>query len=72
VCTLAIYLPSFLLVLFAAPPLMRHRANPLVQGFTKAVYAVAIGAILGASLRLGWTRFETGSPLSSWRQVFSP
>jgi chromate transporter len=54
VCTVAIYLPSFLLVLFAAPPLMRHRANPLVQGFIKAVYAVAIGAILGASLVLGW------------------
>lgn len=54
VCTIAIYLPSFLLVLFAAPALMRHRANPLVQGFIKAVYAVAMGAILGASLLLGW------------------
>ena len=38
VCTIAIYLPSFLLVLLAAPPLMRHRANPLVQGFVKGVY----------------------------------
>ena len=47
-------LPSFLLVLFAAPPLMRHRGNPLVQGFVKAVYAIAIGAILGATLLLGW------------------
>jgi chromate transporter len=54
VCTVAIYLPSFLLVLFAAPLLMRHRSNPLVQGFVKAVYAIAIGAILGASLLLGW------------------
>ena len=54
VCTVAIYLPSFLLVLLAAPPLMRHRDNPLVQGFVKGVYAVAIGAILGASLLLGW------------------
>lgn len=54
VCTLAIYLPSFLLVLLAAPPLMRHRASPLVQGFVKGVYAVAIGTILGASLLLGW------------------
>jgi chromate transporter len=33
---------------------MRHRSNPLVQGFVKAVYAIAIGAILGASLLLGW------------------
>ena len=30
ICTIAIYLPSFLLVQLAAPPLMRHRANPLV------------------------------------------
>jgi chromate transporter len=54
VCTVAIYLPSFLVVLLAAPPLMRHRHNPLVQGFVRGVYAVAIGAILGASLLLGW------------------
>ena len=54
VCTIAIYLPSFLLVLFVAPMLMRHRANPVVQGFVKGVYAVAIGAILGAALLLGW------------------
>jgi chromate transport protein ChrA len=51
---LARYLPSFLLVLSAAPLLMRHRANPLVLGFVKAVYAIAIGAILGASVLLGW------------------
>jgi chromate transporter len=54
VCTVAIYLPSFLLVLLAAPLLLRHQDNPLVQGFEKGVYPVAIGAILGASLLLGW------------------
>jgi chromate transporter len=54
VCTLAIYLPSFLLVVFVAPFVMRHRNNPFVEGFVKAVYAIAIGAILGASLLLGW------------------
>jgi chromate transporter len=53
VCTIAIYLPSFLLVMFAAPPLMRHRTSPLVQGFVKGVYAAAIGAILGAAILLG-------------------
>lgn len=52
-CTIAIYLPSFLLVLLAAPPLMRHRANPVVQGFVKGAYAAAIGAILGAAVLLG-------------------
>ncbi len=53
ICTVAIYLPSFLLVLLAAPLLMRHRDNRFVRGFVKGVYAVAIGAILGASLLLG-------------------
>ena len=53
VCTIAIYLPSFLLVLFAAPPLMRNRASVLVQGFVKGVYGAAIGAILAATIVLG-------------------
>ena len=53
VCTIAIYLPSFLLVLLAAPPLMRHRTSLFVQGFVKGVYAAAIGAILGAAMLLG-------------------
>ena len=53
VCTIAIYLPSFLLVLLAAPTLMRHRATLTVQGFVKGVYAAAMGAILGATIVLG-------------------
>ena len=53
VCTIAIYLPSFLLVLLVAPQLMRHRTSLLVQGFVKGVYAAAIGAILGAAMVLG-------------------
>ena len=53
VCTIAIYLPSFLLVLLVAPPLMRHRTSLFVQGFVKGVYAAAIGAILGAAMVLG-------------------
>ena len=53
VCTIAIYLPSFLLVLLVAPQLMRHRTSLLVQGFVKGVYAAAIGAILGATMVLG-------------------
>jgi chromate transporter len=52
-CTVAIYLPSFLLVMLAAPPLVRHRANRFVQGFVKGVYAAAIGAILGSAIVLG-------------------
>jgi chromate transporter len=53
VSTVGIFLPSFLLVLIAAPLLARHRANPNVQGFVKGAYAAAIGTILGACILLG-------------------
>jgi chromate transporter len=48
VSTIGIFLPSFILVLVAAPILARHRGNPNVQGFVKGAYAAAIGTILGA------------------------
>ena len=51
--TIGIFLPSFLLVLVAAPVLIRHRGNPRVQGFVKGAYAAAIGTILGACILLG-------------------
>ena len=51
--TVGIFLPSFLLVLIAAPILQRHRQNPNVQGFIKGAYAAAIGTILGACVLLG-------------------
>jgi chromate transporter len=53
VATIGIFLPSFILVLAAAPVLARHRANPNIQGFVKGAYAAAIGTILGASVLLG-------------------
>jgi chromate transporter len=53
VATVGIFLPSFLLVLIVAPILVRHRANPNVQGFVKGAYAAAIGTILGACVLLG-------------------
>ena len=53
VSTVGIFLPSFLLVLIAAPLMLRHRANPNVQGFVKGAYGAAIGTILGASVLLG-------------------
>jgi chromate transporter len=52
VSTIGIFLPSFLLVLIVAPLLIRHRANPNVQGFVKGAYGAAIGTILGACLIL--------------------
>jgi chromate transporter len=51
--TIGIFLPSFLLILIAAPLLRRHRGNKNVQGFIKGAYAAAIGTILGASVLLG-------------------
>lgn len=53
VSTVGIFLPSFLLVLIAAPLLARHRGNLNVQGFVKGAYAAAIGTILGACILLG-------------------
>src|SRR5499427_4012778 len=51
--TIGIFLPSFILILVAAPILARHRANRSVQGFVKGAYAAAIGTILGACVLLG-------------------
>jgi chromate transporter len=53
VSTAGIFLPSFLLVLIVAPLMLRHRANPNVQGFVKGAYGAAIGTILGAAVLLG-------------------
>jgi chromate transporter len=53
VSKIGIFLPSFLLVLIVAPILVRHRAQPDVQGFVKGAYAAAIGTILGAAVLLG-------------------
>ena len=53
ISTFGIFLPSFLFVLIVAPILVRHRAQPDVQGFVKGAYAAAIGTILGAAVLLG-------------------
>jgi len=53
VATVGIFLPSFVLVLVAAPILARHRGDRNVQGFIKGAYAAAIGTILGACVLLG-------------------
>ena len=53
--TIGIFLPSFLLVLIAAPILARHREQRFVQGFVKGTFGAAIGTILGACVLLGRT-----------------
>src|SRR5262249_33938022 len=52
VSTIGIFLPSFLLVLIAAPIVARHRDDPNLQGFIKGAYGAAIGTILGACVLL--------------------
>src|SRR5262249_34002706 len=47
--TIGIFLPSFLLVLVAAPILARHRGNLNVQGFIRGASAAAIGRRRGSS-----------------------
>jgi chromate transporter len=69
VSTVCIFLPSFLLILIAAPILRRHRANPNVQGFIKGAYAAAIGTILGACILLG--RIAIGDVLTALIAVAS-
>jgi chromate transporter len=51
--TIGIFIPSFLIVLVAAPIVARHRANANLQGFIRGAYAAAIGTILGACVLLG-------------------
>src|ERR1700754_4210015 len=51
--TIGIFLPSFLIVLIAAPLVARHRSNANLQGFIKGAYGAAIGTILGACILLG-------------------
>ena len=53
VSTIGIFLPSFLLVLIAAPIVARHRNDANLQGFIKGAYGAAIGTILGACVLLG-------------------
>lgn len=53
VSTVGIFLPSVVLVLVAAPLLVRYGSNPNVRGFVRGAYAAAIGTILGACFLLG-------------------
>ena len=53
VSTIEIFLPSLFLIVAVAPILLRHRANPNVQGVAKATYAPAIGTIVRACVPPG-------------------
>jgi len=72
VSTIGIFLPSFLLILIVAPILVRHRANPNVEGFVKGAYAAAIGTILGACILPSRYCSPAGSMSSNGVQVNGP
>jgi len=48
--TLAVFLPPYLLVIFAAPYYRRFAKNPQVNAFVQGVTAAAVGAIAGAAV----------------------
>jgi chromate transporter len=62
VSTIGIFLPSFLLVLIAAPIVARHRGDANLHRFIKGAYGAAIGTILGACVLLGRMPSAIGSP----------
>jgi chromate transporter len=62
VATVAIYLPSFVVVMAGTGPFLRSfRRRPAVRDFLRGANAAAVGAIAGAGILLG--RTALGSPL---------
>lgn len=57
VATIAVFLPSFVLVLGLSPVLLRIRNRPIAQGFLKGITAGALGAIAAAAIFFGRTAF---------------
>ena len=53
VAATGVFLPPLLMVVLFAPWIIRHRAHPAVQGFTKGATAAAAGAIVGAGAVIG-------------------
>jgi chromate transporter len=59
--TVGIFLPSFILVMVAAPILARLRTNPNVQGFIKGAYAAAMAQYSGPACSWVASQSATGS-----------
>lgn len=53
VASLGVFLPIYLMVIFAAPYLIKHRGNPQVAAFVKGATAAAVGVISGAGIIIG-------------------
>jgi chromate transporter len=50
VASIAVFLPIYLMVVFAASYFVRHRDNPIVSGFVKGATTAAVGSISGAGI----------------------
>src|SRR5205823_3804240 len=55
IATIAIFLPSFVLVLSLSPLLLRIRNQPIAKAFLKGITAGALGAIAAAAIFLSRT-----------------
>jgi chromate transporter len=53
VASLGVFLPIYLMVIFAAPYLIKHRNRPKVAAFVKGATAAAVGVISGAAVIIG-------------------
>ncbi len=57
ISTVAIFTPSFLFIMLAAPLLGRLRRNAWTQAFLKGIKPAVVGAIMAAAVPLGQTAF---------------
>jgi chromate transporter len=64
--TFAIFLPSFLMVLIAAPQFQRVRKWPAAQAFLKGVSPAVVGAILAACSPLATALVQATPPAQGW------
>lgn len=53
IASLGAFLPIYLMVIFAARYLIKHRGNPQVAAFVKGATAAAVGVISGAGIIIG-------------------
>jgi chromate transporter len=53
VATIAVFAPSFILVLSLTPLLLRVRSAPIAKAFLKGITAGALGAIAAAAILFG-------------------
>jgi len=66
--TLGVILPSTIIILLAAPSLIRHKDHPILKGLFSGLRPVVTALILTAAVFLLQTNFD---PLFDWSQLLS-